>query len=421
MEIKDVMAQLGITQAQADALDALDGKDGKISEDVFTRAKKLASGDELYLNPPRDLTADGLFMRVRDIFVNNNYEVIEELVPIKEEKTELKDTKPLKAYQIDYTTFKNKDRNAAKDFAESALEQVKTLVDEYNKDYPQSPYITNYNDFPKPEEFTQFKKDAYTSWRASVDQWVDDIRNELRDKKDWNLRDVTLSIDQGFRAIGDQLGLDAEFLNQKLNELGGDINLLNECLKQTRQAIIANDNKNAKTIMNQAVINTLAIYNHIEDDGDMTRNMIFDEATSIKDEVQITREKTLDSVDKKAQQTQEINALSDAISSALNISDGTMVNILGAGGGRVSLEHSDKTIKRVETLKQKIVSDKNMTHEEKITSLTRLRNLVIEDEWITKKELDKVLEEEEKKIILKSALKPPSGGAIGYANRSAKP
>lgn len=372
MDIKDVMAKLSITQAQADALDELDGKDGKISEDVFTRAEKLASGDELYYNPSQDFEADGLFIRVRDIFIKNKNEVKDQA--LAKQTIDLNNTKPLKAHELNYDIFKNK-KAEANDFARVILNDIKKEVEYFNADWPQNPYIINYDDFPRPEEFAQFKKQAYESWKDAVEDWKTEHEDAMRRFESTNLDDVQYNIARGFSAISEQLGFETDFIAQILSELGGDITALNECLKRTQSAIIANDNRNAKDIMKQNVQLYKAGEINADDRMLRTNYNIVDEAEKTRETIRTDGEKTRDAVKLNAEQIQEINALSDAISSSMGH------------------YHTRNTVEKVEELKSKIISSNKADFNTKIKGLTELRDLVVDKISIKESQLEKIEKE----------------------------
>ena len=174
--------------------------------------------------------------------------------PQEVQTEQAKPAKPLEAYQIDYSAFAKKERADAKEFAEEKLADLRKVVNQFNLDFPKRQYVIDYSSFPKPENFTQYKKnEAFDAWKDSVKKWVSARQDEVAGQRSYNLQHVSINIAAGFGALGAQLGFSTEFIAAKLEELGGDVNKLNNCLKKTQQAIIANDNRNAKEIMNQAV------------------------------------------------------------------------------------------------------------------------------------------------------------------------
>lgn len=217
-----------------------------------------------------------------------------------------KPAKPLEAYQIDYSAFAKKERADAKEFAEEKLADLRKVVNQFNLDFPQRQYVIDYSSFPKPENFTQFKKnEAFDAWKDSVKKWVSERQDEVAGQRSYNLQHVSINIAAGFGALGAQLGFSTEFIAAKLEELGGDVNKLNSCLKKTQQAIIANDNRNAKEIMNQAVAHF--IMGEVNADSRMVRTNrnIVDESGKIQDAIETASNKTNGKIDELASKEEE--------------------------------------------------------------------------------------------------------------------
>lgn len=206
--------------------------------------------------------------------------------------------KPLEAHKIDYTPFSKKDRDDANSFATQAIREVRKNAEELNANFPQNPYIVDYDSFPRPEDFAQFKKNAFNTWKERVTDWTIAQNDAMKTRENYNMQHINNTIAAGFGVLGAQLGFSTEFIAAKLEELGGDINKLNECLKKTQQAIIANDNRNAKEIMNQAVAHFVIGEMNADDRMVRTNYNIVDESNKIQESVKENAEATNKKVDK---------------------------------------------------------------------------------------------------------------------------
>ena len=300
---------------------------------------------------------------------------------------------PLKAYQIDYSIFKkDKIKSEAASHAEVALEQVKTLVDDYNNSFPQNQYIVKYDEFPKPADFAQFGKEAYNRWKSELDNWVDNIRNELKDKKSYNMQNLTNTMAAGFSVLGAQLGFSTEFIAEKLEELNGDVTKLNRALKETQNAIIKNANANAEDIMSTIVATYIAemnyetniangLHDHIDDstqelEGDIkdVKNTVIRQSSIEQANVVRTAKHIEDTVKLTAEQTQELDALSGSIDLALNNN------------------YNDNKQALVTEFRDRILSEDNsLTFERKKECLNKIKDLVCADEKITRDILQETL------------------------------
>lgn len=310
--------------------------------------------------------------------------------------------KALKAHELDYSDFPKANRGDAAQFAERSLNEVKDLARTFNADFPDAQYQINYSDFPRPEQFPKKnyggKEEAYGAWKNAVTEWVEDCKQDMNTLRNTNLAElgatldmymdeVNKKLDQGFFNMYLQEGVTRDFIIQTYQDLKGDINAVNIALNKkaaeiraqivkTGQEIIANDNNNTAGIHNHIRIDGQITRGALEAVGELIREDVRAEGNATRHTVRSESSYTRHTVRAEADKTQEINALSDAISSAINNTDDT---------------RAESTVKSVEQLKSRIVSSQRITHDEKLKLLTKLRNLVIEDDWITSKDLGNIL------------------------------
>lgn len=352
-EINDVMSQLGLSRIQADALDEIDGnKDGDIKEDVFSMAKKLLDPNtpeghnEIINNDP--VLADKVLTALNRIEDKDKF-YIEDPAPREIQKpkkgTEATEIRP---QDLDYSLFKKEKAEAYK-LAERALNEVKDIVREFNSDFPYNPYQPNYKDFPKPEEFAQFKKDAFAMWERAVDAWVEDCKQDMVSKKSTNLEGManglanrfSVELARGKFEVYTALGLTLQRVEELFYQVGGNLESLEVAVR-----------KEAAKIRTTVQENGEQVKAYVEEEAVKTRNVDTD----------------------NHKETQEINALSDAISAS--------------AAGRLP----DK-IASIEDLKNKIINSENINHDKKVELLTELSRLVITEFHVSDTELSNILRE----------------------------
>ena len=317
--------------------------------------------------------------------------------------------KKLKAQELNYSEFPKANRADASQFAERSLNEVKDLARTFNADYPDEPYIVDYNEFPRPEIFQKNnyggKDKAYTAWKNAVIEWVEDCKQDMDTKRNANMVDLGMTLDMYMSEINEKLdegfydmyleeGLTREFIAETYKQLKGDINAVNVALnkeasriraqvKASEGNIIANDNGNTASVHAHIAGATDGINNHIEEDGVKTRNLVYDETQEIKGEVRKEGQQTRQTVTKTARETQEINDLSNAISNAINNIDRDALGL--------NSPHSEREIQQVEDLKNRIINSTRINHETKVELLEELKEIAIKDDFITPPDLSKVL------------------------------
>lgn len=369
MEINDVMKSLGISKNLANELDEIDGKDNQISESVFSMAKKILNNPNEYLDlkPNMEFSTDTTFMLVRDAFVrekeNNKKEA--EKNEIKLEDIDKWTSKKISKEKLDEMRAK------AKDYLESA----NSLVKLHKASHPTSNYEVDFTGFPTPERFETYKKkNILNEFEKELFRWLDKIEDDL------------------FLNIGEQ----KEKIHERLDNINTQIGGLNENIKKEGELTRSTTKDVAQKVAIQIDEHVQGIHENIDDSERNIKNAVMDAKIEVADVVTAESEKTnkkIDEVnqniDKKSEEIEEINALSDAISSAINVTEGKTI----FGFGDTSKEHRDKIIEDVEKLKSNIINSKIISHQKKVDLLTKLRDLVINDEWITKKELKELLQE----------------------------
>lgn len=298
----------------------------------------------------------------------------------------------LKANDLDFTVFPKANRADAAHFAERSLNEVRDLARDFNSDYPDKPYVVNENNFPRPEDFPKKnyggKDNAYNAWKNAVTEWVEDIKQDIALKKSTHLAELSTTIDLYTREINAKLDR-----NYFANEIAEGVT--RQFIVDTYVALKGNLSAVEAAVHKEAARIREEVKSTILTDGEKTREQINKKSQEIKGTVIIEGMYTRNTIRTENKESQEINALSVAISSAINVTEGKTV----LGFGNITKEHRDKIIKDVENLKNDIISSNRISHSKKIELLTKLRDLVIQDEWITRKDLRKLLEDT-RRIIL---------------------
>ena len=213
--------------------------------------------------------------------------------------------KPLKANDIDYSALQKGDRSRACELATRSLNEVNDLVRVFNKDFHAKPYTPPYDDFPKPEQFAQFKKgERYNLWADAVKEWVEDCKQDMQAERDANLADLqsefNAKIDRNLVALCAGFEITLEMMQTMFEEVKGDMakfyEKINAAIRNAQNAVIANDNANAAGLHNhiEGVTDGIhqhisyesgAIHNHIQYEADRLHEQIFDEAEFLADEI----------------------------------------------------------------------------------------------------------------------------------------
>jgi len=369
MEINDVMKSLGISKNLANELDEIDGKDNQISESVFSMAQKILNNPNEYLDlkPNMEFSTDTTFMLVRDAFVrekeNNKKEVEKNEITL--EDIDKWTSKKISKEKLDEMRAK------AKDYLESA----NSLVKLHKASHPTSNYEVDFTGFPTPERFETYKKkNILNEFEKELFRWLDKIEDDL------------------FLNIGEQ----KEKIHERLDNINTQIEGLNENIKKEGELTRSTTKDVVQEVAIQIDEHVQGIHENIDNSERNIKNAVMDAKIEVADVVTAESKRTNENIDKvnqnidkKSEEIEEINALSDAISSAISVTEGKTI----FGFGDTSKEHRDKIIEEVEKLKSNIINSKIISHQEKVRLLTKLRDLVINDEWITKKELKELLQE----------------------------
>lgn len=315
-------------------------------------------------------------------------------------------SKKLKASDLNFTSFPKSNRADAAQFAERSLNEVRDKARDFNADYPDKPYFINEKDFPRPEDFPKKnyggKDMAYNAWKNAVVEWVEDAKQDMDTIKSTNIADLGATIDMYADEINKKLdrnlfanemqeGVTRQFIIDTYIALKGNMDAVEAAVHKEAARIRAEVQDVGNGLSMQIDDQSRYLHEHIDDSERNIKNAVMDAKIEVADVVTAESEKTnknIDEVnqniDKKSKETQEINALSDAISNAIN-----GVKTKSSLNPNLSI-HTERTIQKVENLKQEIVSSVNVTHQTKVELLTELKDLVIRDNWITSADLDQI-------------------------------
>ena len=330
-------------------------------------------------------------------------------------------TKPLKAQDLNFEGFPKGNRLDASEFAGRSLNEVKDAAREFNADFPETPYVVDYSEFPKPEAFSKKnyggKEEAYNAWKDAVTEWVEDCKQDMVTRKSNHIGSMTekfeRAMNNGFFNIYLQMGMTRDFIQATYEALKGDINKVKEQLdakaeeiKKHSSAVGRNVTRNVNANTNRQVgglhehldYNTSGLHAHIDDAESGLHNHIDDAVDKINTNTDQRAQETQDvvtaesqKIQKQEQASRQIGALSDAISSALH-GNTTGVNINVGGFGSTG-SHTEETCVRAENLKNEIIASTKIDDNKKIELLTKLRDLVTTDDWITRGNLEAIVTE----------------------------
>lgn len=211
-----------------------------------------------------------------------------------ENKTEAKENvKPLNARNIDYTAFYSDEMKSAKKIAERSLNEVNDLARSFNADFPAKPYSPNYEDFPKPAEFEQFKKkDRLGLWEDSVTEWVEDCKQDMETQKSNNLANLAnlfaAKIDRNFIVSCSQFGITQQIMYDMFEQVQGDMQKFNEGIRRAVNA--ANNAAYACAVQGEKTREELyfatgGIHAHIDDATNYTTFVVGEAADYVADQI----------------------------------------------------------------------------------------------------------------------------------------
>lgn len=225
------------------------------------------------------------------------------LVPEKDVITQndLRSKPNLKASELDYTKFPKANRLDASEFAERSINEVKDLTREFNKDFPQYPYFPNYDDFPKPENYTlkQYggKDRAYIAWKSAVKEWVEDCKQDMGALKDVGIQDLAnrfeRTVESGFFNLYIQNGLTQQEIYDVYQALEGDIN-------KVKQELDARIQKNSAWVVGEVRRESAGIHQHIHEVDMASTNRDFEIMDKV-DEIRQNQEEEAKKAELKSQ------------------------------------------------------------------------------------------------------------------------
>ena len=242
------------------------------------------------------------------------------------ENTQVK--KALKAGDLDYSKFPRANRLDASEFAERSLNEVKDLAREFNKDFPQNPYITDFDSFPRPESYTskQYggKDRAYVAWKSAVKEWVEDCKQDMDAGKDVGMQDLASRFEQtvqkGFFNLYIQNGMTQQEIFDVYQALEGDINKVKQELDSrikkdgayTRQVVKDAVADQANWVVGEVRRESNGIHQHIHEVDMASTNRdfeIMDKADNIQNDVDKIKKNQEEEAKKAELKTQIGNAM----------------------------------------------------------------------------------------------------------------
>lgn len=327
-------------------------------------------------------------------------------------------TKLLKAQDLNFENFPKGNRLDAPEFAGRSLNEVKDAAREFNADFPKTLYVVDYSEFPKPETFPKKnyggKEEAYNAWKDAVTEWVEDCKQDMVAKKSNHIGSMTekfeRAMNRGFFNIYIQAGITRDFIQATYEALNGDINKVKEQLNAKAEEIKkhtttvgrnvinkvnANTNKQVAGLHQHITNSTNELHEHLDKNTQEIKEHVDDTANSLHNKINDSTSTLLYNIDQNAQETQEvvigesrklqkqektsqqINALSVAISTALH--------------DWQDVFRTDETLGKVEDLKMNIIKSNKVNDNKKLELLGKLLELVNNDSWITQGNLDAIV------------------------------
>lgn len=188
-------------------------------------------------------------------------------------------TKPLKAQDLNFEGFPKGNRLDASEFAGRSLNEVKDAAREFNADFPETPYVVDYSEFPKPEAFSKKnyggKEEAYNAWKDAVTEWVEDCKQDMVTRKSNHIGSMTekfeRAMNNGFFNIYLQMGMTRDFIQATYEALHGDINKVKAQLDAKAEEIKQHTTRVGNNVARNVNANTnrqaAATRSHISDIG----------------------------------------------------------------------------------------------------------------------------------------------------------
>ena len=206
--------------------------------------------------------------------------------------------------KLDFSGFKKSYRQHANDFARRSLNEIIDTARSFNRDYPTTPYIIDYEAFPLPEDFDPKnfggKDNAFESWKDAVVEWVENAKQDIeaaRTKSAEEMYESTIeTMTNGFYGVYMQMGLTREFIEATCKELSGDIKAVRARLDEAVKEINSNTNTQAAKTRRTVVAENVKTreeahkdYSSLRKDVNIgnleTRNAIHDEHYKTRDTI----------------------------------------------------------------------------------------------------------------------------------------
>ena len=312
---------------------------------------------------------------------------------------EVQAQKPLKSQDLNYENFPKNSRKDASDYAGRSLNEVKDAARDFNADFPEKPYVVDYDGFPRPEHFHKKNyggdKQAYEAWKDAVTEWVEDCKQDMATRKSNNLDSLTKNFERamnnGFFNIYLQMGITRDFIQATYEALDGNMNQIKEKLDKKAQEIMQNSRRVGEQVtsdVEDAVYDSSdGIHHHIDDAKKDTISEITDvidyknkqQTEELQKTIAAEHRDTRNSIKTAKEETQEINALSTAISAALH----DWQDIL----------RTDDILNKIEAYKLEIIQSTKVDHAKKLELLDKLLNLINTDGFIRDSELEEIVTE----------------------------
>ena len=265
--------------------------------------------------------------------------------------------------KLDYENFP---KNKGFEVAEEALDTVKDALRHFQHQNPGAK--VDLEAFPDPADYGKNlgKKSArYAKWETAVKNWRDNACSAIALASDTKVQDsydrltgtvvaAYADLKGGQKATIDTLiGLGVmtkESFEELHRAMNGNTNKVIQYVRQAQNNIMTNDNLNNEMLSSQIMNTAITLYNQAERNNAKTREDIKDATEDINTN---TKE--------KAQQTQEINASAERITTVLN---------------NTSKMHSVESANKVTNLMEQVVGRSDIPHTAKMQSLNVLEQLV---------------------------------------------
>jgi len=270
-----------------------------------------------------------------------------------------------------------------KELAKETLEDAKRMVLLHKTSNESSNFELDFATFPKPENYNDIKKaEIIENFEKDLARWLNNetlrIASDVATQKGSvveALEKINETIDQQALNLYLRMGYTEAFIYHCFQMAKGDLNQLARIIKQEAAKTRATVEQNTDEVIEVVKQEGGSTRQFVEEDNVKTRRLVQENKINTSINHAVTR----GTVNQRAKETQEINALSSAISAAINNTDDS---------------RAETTVQKVEVLKQSIINNSKLSHSEKIDKLENLRQLVINNDYITQAHLNKIAGED---------------------------